>query len=143
MYHYTECGLQNVWLENGYKRHKTPYGGGVAIDDVEGLHAAIGRVIARRPRLTGAELRFLRKEMEMSQRALADLLGTSEQNVSLWERRGRVPQYARRLVKAIYVEHLEGHVQIRKMIDALIAQDEDGTDRLHFTANGGRWKMAA
>jgi hypothetical protein len=37
-----------VYLENGYTFHKTPYGKGVAINDVRGLHAMIGRMIARR-----------------------------------------------------------------------------------------------
>lgn len=29
MHHYTESGLQNVWLENGYHVRKTPYGDAV------------------------------------------------------------------------------------------------------------------
>jgi len=37
--------------------------------DVEGLHKLIGTIIAKRPKLSGKELQFLRKEMEMSQRA--------------------------------------------------------------------------
>src|SRR5437016_11253514 len=82
MYHYTESGLGNVWLKNGYVMKNTPYGEGVSIQDVEGLHKLIGTIIAKRPKLTGKELRFLRKEMEMSQRALGELLGTSEQNIS-------------------------------------------------------------
>ena len=101
MYHYTECGLQKVWLENGYKLHKTPHGKGVSILDVAGLHHMIGRSIALRPRLTGAELRFLRKELDLSQRNLATLLGVSEQIVSLWERQGRIPKGIARLVKRL------------------------------------------
>lgn len=31
MYHYTQCGLDNVWLENGYKVKKTAYGQAVAV----------------------------------------------------------------------------------------------------------------
>ena len=30
MYHYTDGGLRNVWLANGYEIKKTPYGEGVA-----------------------------------------------------------------------------------------------------------------
>jgi len=36
-YHYRECGLDNVWLLNGYELHDTPYGKGVSFVDVEGL----------------------------------------------------------------------------------------------------------
>jgi len=63
MYHYTESGLQNVWLENGYSKVRTKYGTGVAIHDVDGLHRMIGKTIARKPRMTGAEFRFLRKQL--------------------------------------------------------------------------------
>jgi hypothetical protein len=78
-----------VYLENGYTFHKTPYGKGVAINDVRGLHAMIGRMIARRQRLTGAELRLLHKEMARFRNPCSrPPLGTTEQDVSLWERRG-------------------------------------------------------
>ena len=40
MYHYKECGLQNVWLENGYFIQKTKHGKAVSFHDVEGLHQA-------------------------------------------------------------------------------------------------------
>ena len=40
MYHYTECGLTNVWLVNGFIRHRTPYGKRVAIENGDGLHRA-------------------------------------------------------------------------------------------------------
>jgi putative transcriptional regulator len=119
MYHYTETGLKNIWLVNGYVVKKTPYGETVAIQDVEGLHRYIGSIIAKRPKLTGPELRFLRKEMGLSQHALASLIGTSEQNVSLWERRGRVPQTSDRIIKLIYLEHInkDGNVKIKETID--------------------------
>src|SRR5438552_14429386 len=99
MYHYTESGLQNIWLKDSFRAVKTPYGKGVAIEDVAGLHKAIGRAITQRPKLTGAELRFLRKELGLSQRALGELIGTSEQNISLWERRGHIPKVSDRLIK--------------------------------------------
>mgnify|MGYP001595042466 FL=1 len=99
MYHYTESGLRNIWLKNGYVVKETPYGKAVSIQDVEGLHRLIGTIISQRPKLTGAELRFIRKELGLSQKALGAFVGTSEQNVSLWERRGRVPQAADRVIK--------------------------------------------
>ncbi len=143
MYHYTECGLRNVWLKNGYVIHNTPGGEGVSIQDAEGLHQLIGRRLAHRPKLTGAELRFLRKEIGMSQRALGGLLGTSEQNISLWERRGRMPKVSDRMVKIIYLEHLDGNVHVRKMIENLNDIDASQDGKLRFEENSGHWKEAA
>jgi DNA-binding transcriptional regulator YiaG len=143
MYHYTESGLQNIWLENGYIVRKTPYGKGVSIDDVEGLHREIGRAIARKPHLTGAELRFLRKELGMSQSALGSMVGTSEQNVSLWERRGRMPRAADRLVRLLYLEHISDNPKICELISRLNELDQQKIEKLHFSAEHGSWKEAA
>lgn len=143
MYHYTECGLRNVWLKNGYVIHDTPYGKGVSIQDVEGLHKLIGRTLAMLPKLTGAQLRFLRKEMGMSQRALGELLGTSEQNISLWERRGRMPKVSDRLFKLIYIDHLDGNVRVRKIIENLNELDANKEGTLQFEEHSGQWKEAA
>ena len=41
MYHYTDGGLRNVWLVNGYEVRKTPFGEAVAFHDGDGLTQAI------------------------------------------------------------------------------------------------------
>ncbi len=121
MYHYTESGLRNIYLVNGFKQHKTAYGKGVAFDNIEGLHREIGRhICAYRPRLTGAEFRFLRHELDLSQAALAGLLGNNEQAVALWEKgKVKVPAWADRLMRALYREHMGENVQIRKLIETV------------------------
>ena len=144
MYHYIESGLRHVWLTNGYTVKQTPYGEAVSIQDAEGLHRLIGSIIARRPRLTGPELRFLRKEMGMSQKALADFVGTSEQSVSLWERRGRVPKAEDRLIKLAYLEKVDknGNVKIKDTIERLNELDNTSFEKLKLT-KGREWKEAA
>ena len=87
VYHYVESGLDNVYLTNGFTVHKTAYGEGVSIQDTEGLHKAIGQWLISVPKpLTGAELRFLRIEMDIIQKNLAAILGTTEQTLRLWEK---------------------------------------------------------
>lgn len=143
MYRYTESGLKNVWLTNGYTIKDTPYGKAVSIQDIEGLHRAIGSIIARRPKLTGPELRFLRKEMGMSQKSMADLVGTSEQTVSLWERRGAIPKAAERLIKLAFLESIskDGNVKIKEIIDRLNASDASAYGMQ--MARAKEWKQAA
>jgi putative transcriptional regulator len=143
MYHYTESGLQNVWLESGYVIRKTPYGKGVSINDVAGLHRAICKALARQPRLTGAELRFLRKELGLSQSALSSLLGTSEQNISLWERRGHIPKVSDRMIKLLCLEKINGNVKILEMIERLNDQDIKTQEKLKFQMQQKQWKEAA
>jgi DNA-binding transcriptional regulator YiaG len=143
-YHYTESGLQNIWLANGFTKQKTKYGEGVAIHDVDGLHRVIGKAIARKPKMTGAEMRFLRKELGLSQGALAALLGTTEQTVSLWERRGNIARAADRLVRLLYLEHIGSNPKVTELIERLAQQDVQETiERLTFKEHAGRWKEAA
>jgi hypothetical protein len=60
MYHYTDGGLRNVWLANGYEIKKTPYGEGVAFHNVDGLTRSICMALTRKASLlTGAEFRYI------------------------------------------------------------------------------------
>lgn len=125
MLKYTGCGLRNVWLQNGYAMKQTPHGKAVAIQDVEGLHRVLAKTITRKPRLTGAEFRFVRKELDLSQAALARMFGCEAQTIALWEKnKVRVPKLADRMLRLIYREHVEGNVKIREMIER-----ENDTDR--------------
>lgn len=86
-YHYTECGLNNIYLVNGYKFIETPRGKSVSINDIDGLHKAIGLLLVTSKKdLSGEEIRFLRLELLMSQNTLAKLLGVSEQAIRRWEK---------------------------------------------------------
>ena len=146
MLHYTDCGLRNIWLKNGYRHRKTPYGPGTAIEDLPGLHRAIGLWIVRsRPRLTGAELRFLRKELDISQKRLAEILGVEEQTVSLWERRGKMPKMADRFARALYREHAEGNAKIQDIVERLAAKDKKEREarRAEFARKADEWRAAA
>jgi DNA-binding transcriptional regulator YiaG len=144
MYHYTESGLRSVWLANGYEERRTRYGKAVAIRDIEGLHRVIcRRLIATRPRLSGAEFRFIRKELDLSQAGLARILGNDPQSIALWERKGRVPMWADRFVRALYREHAEGNAQIRALVRRLSRLEEAGSERITFERTGRGWKAQA
>lgn len=59
---------------------------GIEIPDVEGLQAAIGVAICMLPtKLSGAEIRFLRKAMKVKAAVLADYLQVSAETISRWE----------------------------------------------------------
>lgn len=143
IYRYSESGLQNVWLANGYKTRKVAGGKAVAILDADGLHRAIGRSIACKAHLTGAELRFLRKELDLSQVRLGPIVGASEESVSLWERRGKIPKSTARLIQALYMETIDGNVHIRDLLARLSDLDRVEQTKLVFEDTASGWKEAA
>ena len=142
-YHYTDSGLRNIWLVSGFEVVDTEYGTGVAIHDIAGLHRAIGEALAKKAWLTGAEVRFLRKEMDMSQRALGQLLGNTDQAVAKWEKLGKVPKTADRMIRLIYLEHIGGNVPIRKTIERINDTDRQEHARLNAEESAEGWRIAA
>jgi len=144
VYRYEDSGLDNIYLENGFTIHETPYGQGVSIEDTPGLHKAIGLWLISLPKpLDGAELRFLRLEMDATQRNLAAFLGTTEQTLRLWEknRRKALPGSADRLLRALYSECVGGDGSVRCMVNRLsqLDQIERAEARLRETDHG--WEV--
>jgi putative transcriptional regulator len=144
MHQYRESGLDNVYLANGYRVHKTAYGEGLSIHNTEGLHKAIGRWLIALPKpLNGAELRFLRLEMEATQKHLAGILGTTEQTLRLWEKhRGKaIPGPADRLLRAFYDEYIGGDGTVRRMVERLATLDQLERAQGCFKETGKSWKQ--
>lgn len=120
-YHYTECGLEDVWLENGFAEADGKMGRTVSFMDVDGLHALIGEAIAtNKSRLRPSEIRFLRHELDLSQSTLATLLGTEEQNVYRWEAdKAKIPGPAQKLLAILYLESIKHDSGIREPLERL------------------------
>lgn len=145
MYQYRESGLDTVWLINGYTIiDDEEFGECVSITDTRGLHKAIAReLIFNKPTLTGAEFRFLRKELELSQKALADLLGKDEQAVARWEKAKKAPAQADRMLRVLVLDYYNEHVKLIDLINRIRDIDEQNRIEQHFKDDETGWKKAA
>lgn len=121
MYHYLGCGLQNVYLQNGYELKQSPYGESVVIHDLEGLHDALGQmIVSSTVTLSGEEFRFLRIELELSQGTLGELLGCDEQSVARWEKgKSKVNAPAERLLRRLYEDTKMGAKKLAPLLKTL------------------------
>ena len=121
MYHYTDCGLQNVWLRNGYTKRETSQGTAVSIHDLEGLHRTIGLSVAKcSPKLRKDEIRYLRKELEWPQVTLAEYLGVGETTIRNWERgQNEIDPSAERLLRVTYIQCVEGNGEVKEMVEQI------------------------
>lgn len=117
MYEYTGCGLNGIFLKNGYRIVDTSYGDGVVIEDIDGLHRAIaGDILSQTTPMSGRQFRFLRKEQNLVQSELAALLRVDVQTVANWEKKGleAVPGPADVAMRACYCAHV--HVRFGPVI---------------------------
>ena len=121
-YHYTMCGLDYVYLRNGYRYYDTAYGPGVSIEKADALDRVIAsRVLTSHSRLRGQEVRFLRSLLGRSQTALATHLGVKRITVARWEGAPNtpIPGPADRLLRLVTAHALfeEGFAHI--LVDLL------------------------
>ena len=145
MYHYTDGGLRNVWLANGYEIRKTPFGDAVAIQDLEGLTEAICHAFVRKAKpLTKTEFRYLRTSgLMLSQAALGTALGVDAQTVARWEKAARIPKMADKMIRLTYLEHANGNVRLKSAFETLRAVERamNGPQptRVIVEAKGEHW----
>jgi DNA-binding transcriptional regulator YiaG len=120
MHRFDDAGLRNVWLVNGFKIVKTSYGPAVSYRDLDGLTRTICAALARKAgRLTGVEFRYLRMHLRLSQKALARLLGNTEQSVANWEKRGRVPLWADKHIRLLWEAAEDGDETVKRVVDRI------------------------
>lgn len=133
---YTACGLDNVYLLDGYSIVETRRGRVIKIEDQQGLHRAIGELLIGQKRsLIGKELRFLRHQLGLSQPALANLLGESEQSVARREKRKKgwkKPTPQERMLRYMFEQRLSGNEKLEVFLKNLADLDEVTFTQLAF-----------
>ncbi len=147
-YHYTECGLDNVWLVNGYLRKETAYGSGVSVKNAKDLHEAIGlELINKAGPLSNKEFRFLRVLLNLSQTNLAAIHGVKEGTISNWERGATtIPKSDDSMLRVCFAAAKQGDTQI-----AILLKRINYLEQAHYAAqklvvaetNSGHWETLA
>ncbi|AKF37654.1 TPA: helix-turn-helix domain-containing protein [Yersinia enterocolitica] len=145
MYHYTESGLTTVWLANGYHYDVINGEQFTSIDDVDGLHRLIGKILVNRCKpLVADEIRFIRVEMNMSQKVLATLLGVDIQTVARWEKgQTSLPRTADVALRALYAESIDETSDVGHLLRILVdSQVQKSMEKLVFEERGHVWQRA-
>ena len=142
IYHYTECGLDNVYIEGTFIIIDDDGDEVVTIPNINSLHNAIAHGLINKPvGLTGRELRFLRTHMGMTQAELARLVHREPLSVSRWERdEGEIDSNADTLIRlhandvlGLQLEASTHEVSLRAVPSAEPREIRiDGTDPDHY-----------
>jgi len=127
-YHYTESGLNNIYL-HGILQYQCPNCGesGAEIPHVKDLHLLIGRdTICKGEFLSGDEVHFLRKELGLKSKDMAETLSLEKETYSRWENgKQKVSATVDKYLRLIYIlnaSEKEGkvlHKNIRKMLQGV------------------------
>jgi DNA-binding transcriptional regulator YiaG len=123
---YEVCGLPGVHLLNGYNVIRHEGEEHVSVTDVDGLHRAIARHIAfTRKVLTPAEVRFIRKTLDLTQSGLAAKLGVNVQSVARWEKgQCEMPGTADKLLRVVFLAQNMREDDMHAMLGLIKALDE-------------------
>jgi len=126
--HYTLCGLDNVYLLNGFDIEDMDGEVFTAVRNVEGLHRMIALRLAvlRRP-MSGQEIRFLRKDLGFTQEELAKLFRVTRKRVNEYERGDQLPRTSQIVLQL---------KAVRKLLDEIRAPaDSDDETIRHLKPN--------
>ncbi|WDP92435.1 MAG: helix-turn-helix domain-containing protein [Desulfobacter sp.] len=149
VYHYTESGLDNVYLCN-VDIYKCECGEEVAsIPSLIEVGAAIGLcLIKKRTYLNGEELKFLRKNAGLNAKSFAEFIGVNKSTFSRWENNKQsIDKSNDRLVRLVYanikrIPQDEIKALLKKTIREIGRREEDTTinipvERLAAGRQGG------
>lgn len=147
--HYTACGLDDVYLLNGFVVEDTDYGRAVAVEGADELHAAIAdHLVMHRKRLSARAFRFLRRQMDMTQAELAGRLGLDAQTVARYEKAETAiagpADLAVRFVYILWALPPDSRRGVAEALKALLDTDEPAeTGPARFVSTQDGWREAA
>ncbi len=150
-YLYGACGLDGIYLLNGYTIDERDGEEYVTIKNIDGLHCAIGKhLVTERKALSPQELRFLRNTMDLTQAELASALGKNSQSVARWEKgTSELPAAEEKLLRILFLVHCMDEEEVSELVDFLKVQleqldsvDEIGTRPVQFCLNE-HWRQKA
>jgi len=112
-HHYTECGLQNVFIEGLTPVIDDDGDEIITIPAINELHHIIALgIVSHEHGISGDELRFLRSEMGYTQAELAELVHHDKQSIGRWERSEyEIDSAAEAIIRRLAIEKLSLNVQ--------------------------------
>ena len=144
-FHYRRCGLDNIYLLNGFAIELEDGERYVTVLDVDGLHKAIGiHLVSHRKTLMPKEIRFLRKTLDLTQAEMGRMIGQSDQQIARWEKgENNISGPADRLLRLMFVytlledDEFELPMEFLQRLDDLDSYPES---KVEFCNEGGDWR---
>ena len=157
LHHFTICGLNNVWLVNGYREKYTKYGKSTSYEDIGQLEKLISfcLVSLNRP-LIGKEMQFLRQgicslgdicntiniKYPNQEPITIETLGAMENEYNGYR---AVPQHVDKTIRRLFLDNIYPGISIEAIANMIpelkrqIEHREDSVEHFVFKYENGRW----
>lgn len=142
---YDACGLDDIFLCNGWEyisRNGVEF---LEITEREDLHRAIAlHLVKNRKVLAPKEIKFVRSTMGLTQKHLADNLGSTSQSVARWEKgQTEIPGAADKLLRVFFLLSLldaeQFQATVKRLSDSFDDQDEVRNKPVVFNHCADKW----
>lgn len=148
-YAYTESGLDEVFLADGFEIDEHDGEIYVSIDDADALWWVIARTIATQPcALLPRDIRYLRRHLELTQAELSRRLCVDPQTVARWEKgQTEMPGSAEILLRLLVLSRDAEAAPVRvgndlsSLIDQLSLRSAHQRSTLVFARGEGGWAL--
>ncbi|NQY01452.1 MAG: helix-turn-helix domain-containing protein [Flavobacteriaceae bacterium] len=135
-----------MYLKNGFTVEQIDGEEYTSIDDMNGLHRAIGQAVvdSRKP-LTNEEFKFLRIEMNISQKMLGTRFGVDEQTIARYEKgKTKIPRTTDAALRTLYMESQEKNNPVSYFLDLLAdTEAEEAAKEIRLEEIEDHWEVAA
>lgn len=145
---YRGCGLDGIYLCNGYEIEEVDGERFTHVQDREGLHKVIAlNLVEHRKTLSPKEIKFIRVAIDHTQSSLAKALGVTSQTVARWEKgQVEIPGPADRMLRVMVMVAMLPEEELAKLINDLTELldkiDESNVVPLQFR-HDDEWREAA
>ena len=135
------CGLNNVYIKNGYKLENVDGLDTVAYFDLPNLYKQLARAISlRKDTLNAEEFRFLHKRLGSSQAEVGAIGDKTEQAVAKWGKGTQpVPKAEANLLRLKVLDALGFRADLAKVDEQLSAEGSEGDSPYVFSYVNGKW----
>jgi transcriptional regulator with XRE-family HTH domain len=147
-YHFVGSGLPNVYLFSGVTIEQNPdHGRLVTIANLANLLDAIAeKLVLKEGELTGEEIRYLRKQMKLSQAALGKRLRVGEQTIANYEKGKTSAGAADLSIRILYLLRRTPSKMLPEILEMVAAMVRDETkatrDGAKHKTTTGQWSAA-
>ena len=148
--HYTACGLDDIYLVNGFTRETIDGEDFITVEDLDGLWKAIGlHLVSERKVLAPKEIKFLREHMGFTQAQMGAHLRVTDQTVARWEKGETkcVPGPADFMLRVLFLACDRAQPEGKQILEGLtalsakiVARDEVKTRPVMFRHGKRKWR---